>query len=128
MAEAIQVPLVHQRRFMQIAEGNLPPIASPFGRFGPLATQMSTGHLRFTLVHFRVRIAPAEIHVSEKATPEGVAFLMVHQRRFEHPTHGLGSRQKVLELQRLQPIFHIVFLIFHSIILLREIQIKQKNV
>ena len=30
---------------MQIAEGNLPPIASPFGRLGPLATQMSTGHL-----------------------------------------------------------------------------------
>ena len=73
---------------MQIAEGNLPPIASPFGRLGPLATQMSTGHLRFTLVHFRVRIASAEIHVSEKATPEGVAFLIMHQRRFEHPTHG----------------------------------------
>ena len=45
--------------------------------------------------HFRVRIASAEIHVSEKATPEGVAFLMVHQRRFEHPTHGLGNRRSI---------------------------------
>ena len=55
---------------MQIAEGNLPPIASPFGRFGPLATQMSTGHLRFTLVHFRVLIASDLISCIKKCRPE----------------------------------------------------------
>ena len=46
---------------LQVKEHFRVRIASPFGRLGPLATQMSTGHLRFTLVHFRVLIASAAL-------------------------------------------------------------------